>query len=89
MADSIKDENHVTTILALSYVDGITLVPVTIDSVSNGMMLDITNSVSTAAMNAARDSNHVTTLMGVDSVSGDTIPLFADPVTGGVLVDIS
>ena len=89
MADVIKDENHVTTISALSYVDGTTIVPIQIDSATSGLIVDTINSVSTAAMNAARDGNHVTTLMGVDSVSGDPIPLFANPVTGGVLVDIS
>ena len=86
--DAIRDENRITTLLALSYVDGTTLVPVEIDSTTGGVMVDITNSVSTAAMNAARDQNHRTTLMGVDSVSGDPIPLFADPVTGGILIDV-
>lgn len=72
--------------LALSYIDGTTPVPIAIDSSNEGVEVDRVNTVSTAAMDAARDGNHVPTLMGVDSVSGDPIPLFANPATGGILV---
>jgi len=86
MADAIKDQNHVPSLLAVSYVDGITLVPIVINSSNSGVQIDRVNTVSTAAMNAARDANHRTTVMGVDSVSGNPIPLFANPTTGGILV---
>lgn len=86
MTNVIRDNNHVPSLLALSYVDGTTLVPVKIDSSNGGIEVDRVNTVSTVAMNAARDENHVSTLMGVDSVSGDPIPLFANPTTGGILV---
>jgi hypothetical protein len=87
MTDAIRDENHRPVLLALSYVDGTTLVPVKVNSSNSGVEVDRTNTVSTAAMNAARDGNHRATLMGVDSVSGDPMPLFANPTTGGLLVD--
>ena len=86
MTDVIRDNNHVPSILALSYVDGTTLVPLKIKSSNGGIEVDRVNTVSTSAMDAARDGNHVPTLMGVDSVSGDPIPLFANPTTGGILV---
>jgi hypothetical protein len=86
MADSVRDNNHVPSLLALSYVDGTTLVPIKINSSNGGIEVDRVNTVSTAAMDAARDQNHRATVLGVDSVSGDPIPLFADPVTGGILV---
>ena len=86
MTDVIRDENHVTTLLGLSYVDGTTLVPIKVDSSNGGVEVDRTNTVSTSAMNAARDNNHKATLMGVDSVSGDPIPVFVNPTTGGILV---
>ena len=89
MADAIQDNNHVPTALALSYVDGTTLVPIKIDSSNGGVEVDESNNVSTAAMNAARDGNHRTTLMAVDSVSGNPIPVFANPATGGILIDIA
>ena len=89
MTNAIKDQNHVPSLLALSYIDGTTLVPIKIDSSNGGIEIDRINTVSTAAMNAARDGNHRATLMGVDSVSGDPIPVFADPVMGAILVDVS
>jgi|TARA_R100000789_G_C3003463_1_gene149475 hypothetical protein len=89
MTNVIRDNNHIPSILALSYVDGTTLVPIKIDSSNGGIEIDISNNVSTAAMDAARDGNHVPTLMGVDSVSGNPIPIFADPTTGSILVDIT
>ena len=85
--DAIRDENSITSMLALSFVDGVTVVPIQIDSTNGGVMVDTVNTVSTAAMNAARDENDVTTLMAVDSVSGDPIPVFADPATGAILTD--
>jgi len=89
MTNAIIDENRIPVLLALSYVDGTTLVPIQINSTTGGVVIDNTHSVSTAARDAARDENHVPTLMGVDSVSGNPIPVFADPVTGGVLVDVA
>ena len=86
MSDAIKDANFIRSVLALSYVDGTTLVPIKINSSNGGINVDRVNTVSTTAMDAARDGNYRTTLMGVDSVSGDPIPLFANPSTGGILV---
>ena len=86
MANAIKDQNHVPSLLALSYVDGTTLVPIKINSSDGSVKTDNTHTVSTSAMNAARDSNFVTTLMAEDSVSGGTIPVFANPTTGGLLI---
>jgi hypothetical protein len=86
MTNTIRDKNHVPVLLALSYVDGTTLVPVEINAANGGIDVDRVNTVSTSAMNAARDGNHRATLMGVDSVSGDPIPVFANPTTGGILV---
>ena len=86
MTDAIKDQNHVPSLLALSYVDGTTLVPIKVNSSNGGIEVDRVNTVSTAAQDAARDGNHRATMMGVDSVSGNPIPLFANPTTGGILV---
>lgn len=89
MTDAIRDNNHIPVLLGLSYVDGTTLVPIVINSSNSGINIDRVNTVSTAAMNAARDENHRATLMAVDSVSGNPIPVFADPSTGGILVGTS
>jgi len=89
MTEAIRDQNHIPVLLALSYVDGTTLVPVSVDVTNGGVEIDKINTVSTAVMDAVRDGNHKATLMAVDSVSGDPIPIFANPVTGGVLVDVT
>jgi hypothetical protein len=89
MTDAIRDNNHIPVLLGLSYVDGTTLVPIVINSSNSGINIDRVNTVSTAAMNAARDGNHRATLMAVDSVSGNPIPVFANPSTGGILVGTS
>lgn len=86
MTNAIRDNNHIPVVLAVSYVDGVTLVPIVINSSNTGIMVDTVNTVSASAMAAARDANHTTTLMGVDSVSGEPIPIFADPATGAILI---
>ena len=86
MTNAIHDNNRIPTLLALSYVDGTTLVPIKVNSSNNGIEVDRVNTVSTAAQNAVRDGNHRATLMAVDSVTGDPIPVFANPTTGGILV---
>lgn len=87
MAEAIRDGNHVPSLLAMSYLDGTTPVVVKVDVATGGIEIDTGNSVSTAAMDAARDGNHRATLMAVDSVSGDPIPVFANPATGAILID--
>ncbi len=89
MTDAIRDENHVPSLLGLSYVDGVTVVPIKVNSANGGIEFDETNTVSTQAQQAARDNNHVKTLMAVDSVSGEAIPVFVNPSTGGILVDMT
>lgn len=86
MSDAIRDKNNIPTLIALSYVDGVTPVAVKINSTSRGILTDRLHTVSSLIMNAVRDSNYITTLMAKNSVTGETIPVFADPVTGGILV---
>lgn len=88
MADAIHDENRVKVLMALSYIDCTTLVPIQVNSSNGGMEIDSTHTLlCTPSTVGPRDSNHHIVVMGVDSVTGDTIPLFADPATGAVLVD--
>lgn len=76
--------------LALSYLDGTTLVPIQIDSSTSGIMIDTSHTIQfTPTAIAKRDANDVPILMGVDSVTGEPFPVLADPATGGILVDIT
>ena len=73
--------------MAVSYVDGVTLVPIVINASNGGLKYDTTNTFSgTINTNAIRDENHGPVLMGVNSVDGTTMPVYADPVTGAILI---
>jgi len=92
MTEAIRDQNHRPVWLGTSYIDGITPVPIAIDSATGGMMLDTTHTIQftpSADLDAIRDQNHVPVLMGASSVDGTPFPVLVDPVTGGVLVDIT
>lgn len=89
MSDAIHDENRVKVLMALSYIDCTTLVPITISASNGGMLIDTTHTLlCTPVFVGPRDSDHHVVVMAVDSVTGDSIPLFADPATGAVLVDV-
>lgn len=89
MADAIRDENHVPVIVALSYIDGVTLVPVQIDADNAGVKINTSASIQfTPTTYGKRDSNHVVQLMGVSSSTGLPFPVLADPATGAILVDL-
>lgn len=90
MTDAIHDQNRVKVGLALSYIDGVTLVPVTFSSSNGGLVIDTTHTIGfTPTQIARRDNNFLPQLMGTNSVTGAPFPLLADPVTGGILVDIA
>ncbi len=73
--------------MALSYLDGTTLVPIIISGTQ--LKIDTTHTIQfTASAIAKRDTNNVPLLMGIDSVAGGLFPLLADPVTGAVLADV-
>ena len=87
MTNAIRDKNHVSVIMATSYLDGVTLVPIQVNSVTNGIVTDMTHTISfTPSPVAIRDEDHVHVLMGVSSVDGTPCPVYADPVTGGILI---
>ena len=89
MTDAIHDQNRVKVALALSYVDGTTLVPVAINSSDGGVVIDIVNTIGfTPSAIAPRDNNRHPILMGISSVDGTLKPVLANPATGGILVDI-
>lgn len=76
--------------LALSYLDGTTLVPIQVDVSTGGIQIDQSHTIQfTPTAIAERDNNHYPIMMGVDSVTGTPLPVLADPATGGILVDIT
>lgn len=89
MADAIRDDNHVSSLIALSYLDGVT--PVKVVLTSGAMKIDTTHTVAVPLPTIdGRDANRVPTALGVSSSNSAVLrPLFADPATGAVLVATS
>ena len=95
MTDAIRDQNHVPSKLGVLFSDGVTLVPIKIDSVTNAMMVNRTDVVDAAilALYAAgkpipRDSNNVPAWCGQSNTDATvSYPIFVD-ADGAVLVDI-
>ncbi len=87
MTNAIHDENRVIVWLAASYLDGVTPVPIQINSSNGGIAVDEVHTIGfTPSPIDPRDKN----FRGFILAQGDdglTYPLFADPVTGGILID--
>lgn len=82
-----RDENRIAVKMAISYIDGTTLVPIAINPATNAVLVDTAHSISFTPINRAlRDENYQTVLMGVSSTTGEPIPVYADPVTGAILI---
>lgn len=91
MANSKKDDNAASTWLGVSCLDGETLVRIAINSTNGGMKIDDTSTIGftpTPEMALYKDENGVGVVKGVSSVDGSVLPLFVNPVTGGVLIAV-
>ena len=89
MAQAPRDDNGVPAWLGLSSVDGVTPVPIQIDSVTGGMKIDTMSTISFSPIDVAgRDQNNVETVLA--QTEGDTtvLPIYVNPATGGVLIDM-
>lgn len=79
MAEAKRDENHVTTILGVSNVDGVTTIPVQADPSNHALKID--NGLAGSDLSGdvdARDQNHVVAFMAVSAVDGVTpVPVYA------------
>lgn len=88
MTEAIRDQNHVPVWLAASYLDETVPVPIKIDSSNGGMMVDTTHSIGfTPTPIDPRDANRIPFVLA-QGLDGLTYPLFADPATGAVLIDM-
>lgn len=92
MANASRDENNRPTMIAISQDDGTTIVPITANPTNNnGLSVDNNTTGSDNGNNsgvAMLDENSVPVLTALSSDdSGDIIELYADPVTGKLLID--
>ena len=78
MAEAKRDENRITTLLAVSDVDGKTPTPVYANPVTHAYKVSL-NPTNTGfpTINAHRDENRVTTAL-VETSAGDLIELYVD-----------
>lgn len=95
MANAPHDQNTVKAKLGVLFSDGVTLVPVAIDSVSNGMKVNTTDTVDAAILalyNAGkpipRDANGQPAWCAQSNTNSSVIyPVFVDS-DGAVLIDL-
>lgn len=75
--DAKRDENKVVTMLGVSSADGVTPIPVQIDSVTGRVLLNLSASGVHGAVSqnnlAKRDGNRKTTMMGTSSDDDGTL----------------
>lgn len=87
MTDAIHDQNRVKVWLAASYLDGTTPVPLRINPANGGVKMDSSLSIGfTPTPIDPRDENH-TPFVLAKGTDGNTYPLYADPVTGALLIE--
>jgi len=86
MTNAIKDKNYVSTKLGVLFSDGVTLVPIAINSLGY-ITTNETDSISfTPNQVAIRDENFENVLMAVDSTDATKLcPVYVDS-TGAILI---
>lgn len=91
MAEASRDNNQIPTLLGTSNADGTTPVKIRVVDADHTICVDIgTTGSDLSGDDASRDANGVPVMMGVSSVDGVTpVPIYADPVTGALLVKIT
>lgn len=88
MADALRDENHITTLIGASSSDGVTPVNVTITPTEHWLKVKDAQTGTDFGTNIAnRDNNHRPVIMAVSSVDGVTpVEVYVDD-DGYLLVD--
>lgn len=89
MAEAIKDQNYVPTLLGTSNADGVTTVQIYANSSGHHAMVtdDGLGGSDVGGTNDTRDANRVIAFMAVSATDGVTpIPVYADPATNALLV---
>lgn len=86
-----KDENGVSSWTGVSCVDGVTIVPITVNPADGGLSVDAVTVISfvpNPRHATLRDANQVPVRTGISDASDSTIlPLYVNPATGAVLID--
>lgn len=82
------DQNRVKAKLGVLCTDGVTLVPIAIDSATGSMTVDLISTIGfTPGSIDFRDENYQPCWMAQNSVDGTPIPIFVN-ASGAILVDV-
>lgn len=87
----IRDGNRKTILWGISSVDGVTLVPIQVDSVLGGVLVEDGVSIMPVMANIPtsipRDGNRTPALSCVSSANSSTfIPVSVNPATGAIMI---
>jgi hypothetical protein len=83
-----RDENHVTTYMGVSYLDGITPIPIAVNPDNGRVLVDAVSVIQyTPEDIAARDENYVPVLMGTSSFDDFVVLPLNVNLEGKVLID--
>ena len=89
MTDAPRDNNGIPAMLGTSNADGVTVLPLTLDPVTHGVIMNDGTTGSDLSTNTAkRDRNQMPVAMGVSNVDGVTrVPLYINPSTKELLLN--
>ena len=88
MANAVRDNNQITTMLGTSNIDGSTPIPIYANPNNHGILGDDGATGSDlSGDNATRDDNCIPVLLAVSSDDGITpVAVYTDPATGELLI---
>lgn len=89
MANAVKDDNYIPTLIAVSDTDGSTPIRVRSDPTLKALLISNASTGSDLSGDRAyRDNNNITTMLVISESDGITpTPVYADASTGKLLVD--
>lgn len=88
MTNASRDNNNVPTIIGTSNTDGSTILRMTADPSTHGLMIsDGVGGTDYGFTSAEHDDNSVPTILAVSSSDGTTpVPIYLDSSTGALLI---
>lgn len=88
--DAKHDDNGYAAWIGLSSSDGVTPIRIKINAASGGMLIDTVTTIGfTPRTCSLNDGNMVPSRTGVSTLNSNVVvPLFVNPATGAVLVDM-
>lgn len=88
MAEAIKDQNRVPTMLGTSLTDGVTTLPIYANATDHSLVVDMVTAPADLSGDVGeRDQNRVVVFMAVSAVDGVTpVPIYANATGNKLLI---